>query len=74
MKNKISKKKILGIGMKVATIITVLLVKNSIVFATDDPLAVINNLKNFMYQIIGAIRSNIVIMGNCTNRYGYKIT
>ena len=55
MKKKINKQKLLSIGMKVLTVGAVLVVGNNTVFATDDPLAVINNLKNFMYQIIGAI-------------------
>lgn len=42
---------------------TVLLVGNNTVFATDDPLAVINNLKNFMYQIIGAIGAILLLWG-----------
>ena len=53
MKKKISKQKLLSIG----------LVGNNTVFATDDPLAVINNLKNFMYQIIGAIGAILLLWG-----------
>lgn len=53
MKKKMSKQKL--IGMKVLTVGAVLVFGNSTVFATDNPLAVIDNLKNFMYQIIGAI-------------------
>ena len=47
MKKKISKQKLLSIGMKIFTVGAVLLVGNNTVFATDDPLAVINNLKKF---------------------------
>lgn len=63
MKKKISKQKLLGIGMKVLTVGAVLVVGNNTVFATDDPLAVINNLKNFMYQIIGAIGAILLLWG-----------
>lgn len=63
MKKKISKQKLLSIGMKVLTVLAVLVVGNNTVFATDDPLAVINNLKNFMYQIIGAIGAILLLWG-----------
>ena len=63
MKKKISKQKLLSIGMKIFTVGAVLLVGNNTVFATDDPLAVINNLKNFMYQIIGAIGAILLLWG-----------
>lgn len=63
MKKKISKQKLLSIGMKIFTVGSVLLVGNNTVFATDDPLAVINNLKNFMYQIIGAIGAILLLWG-----------
>ena len=63
MKKKISKQKLLSIEMKIFTVGAVLLVGNNTVFATDDPLAVINNLKNFMYQIIGAIGAILLLWG-----------
>ena len=63
MKKKISKQKLLSIGMKIFTVGAVLLVGNNTVFATDDTLAVINNLKNFMYQIIGAIGAILLLWG-----------
>lgn len=63
MKKKISKQKLLSTGMKVLTVGAVLVVGNNTVFATDDPLAVINNLKNFMYQIIGAIGAILLLWG-----------
>ncbi len=63
MKKKINKQKLLSIGMKVLTVGAVLVVGNNTVFATDDPLAVINNLKNFMYQIIGAIGAILLLWG-----------
>ena len=55
MRIKVNKKRLLGIGLKVITVASVLVIGNNTVFATDNPLAVINNLKDFMYQIIGAI-------------------
>lgn len=63
MKNKINKNRLLGMGMKILTIGTVLVVGNNTVFATDDPLSVINNLKSFMYQIIGAIGAILLLWG-----------
>ena len=36
-------------------VVLLFVLQSSNVFATDDPLSVINNLKDFMYQIIGAI-------------------
>lgn len=61
MKKKMSKQKL--IGMKVLTVGAVLVFGNSTVFATDNPLAVIDNLKNFMYQIIGAIGAILLLWG-----------
>lgn len=63
MKKEISKQKLLSMGMKIFTVGAVLLVGNNTVFATDDPLQVINNLKNFMYQIIGAIGAILLLWG-----------
>ena len=63
MKKKLNKQRLLSMRMQVLTVGTVLLVGNNIVFATDDPLAVINNLKNFMYQIIGAIGAILLLWG-----------
>lgn len=63
MKKKISKQKLLSIGMRIFTVGSVLLVGKNNVFATDDPLTVINNLKNFMYQIIGAIGAILLLWG-----------
>ena len=60
MKNK---KRLLNIGLKIITVVGVLVVGNNIVFATDNPLDVINNLKNFMYQIIGAIGAILLLWG-----------
>ncbi len=63
MKNKINKKKLFNMGMKILTVGAVLVIGNNTVFATDDPLAVINNLKDFMYQIIGAIGAILLLWG-----------
>ena len=63
MKKKLNKKKLLNMGMKVLIVGAVLLVGNNTVFATDDPLAVINNLKNFMFQIIQAIGIILLLWG-----------
>lgn len=63
MKKKLNKRKLLSMGIKVLTVGVVLVVGNNTVFATDDPLAVINNLKNFMYQIIGAIGAILLLWG-----------
>ena len=63
MKNKINNKKLLKIGIKIMVIVAVLVIRNGMVFATDDPLQVINNLKNFMYQIIGAIGAILLLWG-----------
>ena len=63
MKKKISKQKLLNIILKVLVIGIVLVVGNNTVFATNDPLAVINNLKGFMYQIIGAIGAILLLWG-----------
>lgn len=61
---KLNYKKILGIGAKVGTTALVLLARSGIVFgATDDPLSVINNLKNFMFQIISAIGIILLLWG-----------
>ena len=63
MKKNMSKQNLLGITMKILTIGAVLVIGNKVVLATNDPLAVINNLKNFMYQIIGAIGMILLLWG-----------
>lgn len=64
MKKKFNFKRIFSISMKVVIITFVLLMIKNISFgATNDPLAVINNLKNFMYQIIGAIGVILLLWG-----------
>ena len=64
MKNKLKLKRILEIGGKVVGIAFVLLVRNNTVFgATNEPLQVINNLKDFMFQIISAIGVILLLWG-----------
>lgn len=64
MKKKFNLKRIFSISMKVIIITFILLMIKNISFgATNDPLAVINNLKNFMYQIIGAIGVILLLWG-----------
>lgn len=68
MKKKIINKKFIVKVLKRISLIGVTVVglfvgQASQVFATDDPLAVINNLKNFMYQIIGAIGAILLLWG-----------
>lgn len=64
MKKKLNKRKLLSMGIKVLTVGVVLVVGNNTVFATDDPLAVINNFKKlYAYQIIGAIGAILLLWG-----------
>lgn len=44
-------------------VVLLFVLQSSNVFATDDPLSVINNLKDFMYQIIGAIGAILLLWG-----------
>lgn len=61
---KLNYRKILGTGVKIGITALVLVLGNNTVFgATDDPLAVINNLKNFMFQIISAIGVILLLWG-----------
>lgn len=61
---KINKKKILKTSEKVGTTALLLIANSGVVFgATDDPLSVINNLKNFMFQIISAIGVILLLWG-----------
>ena len=63
MKN-LKVRKILRFSLKAILIALVLVLGNNTVFAaTNDPLAVINNLKDFMYQIIGAIGIILLLWG-----------
>ena len=64
MNKNLKLKKIIGIGAKVILIAFVLLVGNNTVFgATDEPLQVINNLKDFMFQIISSIGVILLLWG-----------
>jgi len=64
MKNNLKLKRILEIGTKVIIIAFVLLVGNNTVFgATNEPLQVINNLKDFMFQIISSIGVILLLWG-----------
>jgi len=64
MNKNLKIKRILGIGVKVILIAFVLLVGNNTVFgATDEPLQVINNLKDFMFQIISSIGVILLLWG-----------
>ena len=64
MKNNLKLKRILEIGIKVIIIAFVLLVGNNTVFgATNEPLQVINNLKDFMFQIISSIGVILLLWG-----------
>ena len=64
MKNNLKLKRILEIGTKVIIIAFVLLVGNNSVFgATNEPLQVINNLKDFMFQIISSIGVILLLWG-----------
>lgn len=66
MKNEKNKKinnvliKIGGILLYVALLF---ILQSTNVFATDDPLTVINNLKEFMYQIINGIGAILLLWG-----------
>lgn len=44
-------------------VVLLFVLQSSNVFATDDTLSVINNLKDFMYQIIGAIGAILLLWG-----------
>ena len=64
MKNNLKLKKMLGICAKVVIIAFVLVLGNNNVFgATDEPLQVINNLKDFMFQIISSIGVILLLWG-----------
>ena len=64
MKKKVELKKIFEKGLKIGVPILALVTRSGLVFAeTNDPLAVINNLKNFMFQIISAIGIILLLWG-----------
>jgi len=65
-KNKIMNKKFIvkslkRVGMISATVVALFLGQASQVFATDDPLTVINNLSTFIFSIIRAI--GMILLG-----------
>ena len=61
---KLDKNKIKKIGTKVGVAsVGIISVCSTVFGATDDPLSVINNLKDFMYQIIGAIGLILLLWG-----------
>lgn len=62
-KNKIIKNIAKVIMKTLSSVVILFVLQASRVFATDDPLAVINNLKDFMYQIIGAIGAILLLWG-----------
>ena len=64
MKKILKGKRILNIGTKVGIVALAMILVNSTVFgATNDPLSVINNLKEFMFQIISAIGIILLLWG-----------
>lgn len=60
MKNILRFNKLLIAGIIVLTLVAV---SNVVYGATDNPLSVIDNLKNFMFQIIGAIGAILLLWG-----------
>lgn len=57
-------RKILKISVKAIVIALILVCGNNTVFgATNEPLTVINNLKDFMFQIISAIGVILLLWG-----------
>lgn len=54
-------KKIVKIMAKVTLVAFVLVLGNNTVFGTNDPLTVISNLQNFMFDIIKGI--GVILMG-----------
>lgn len=59
---KIVKRILVKFGVTLLYVVLLFILQSVNVFATDDPLAVINNLKNFMYQIIGAIGAILLLL------------
>ena len=60
---KIVKRILVKFGVTLLYVVLLFILQSVNVFATDDPLAVINNLKNCMYQIIGAIGAILLLWG-----------
>lgn len=64
LKEKFNRKKMLSTGAKIGVTTLALFSRVGTVFgATDDPLTVINNLKDFMFQIISAIGIILLLWG-----------
>lgn len=65
MKNKINKKMIVKLlkrsGLVIGTVIALFVGQATNVFAADEPLAVINNLSNFIFGLIRAV--GMIILG-----------
>ena len=62
-KNKIIKNITKVIMKTLSSVVILFALQASRVFATDNPLTVIDNLKNFMYQIISAIGAILLLWG-----------
>ena len=62
-KNKRIKNIFIKVIFTLLYVVLLFVLQSSNVFATDDPLSVINNLKDFMYQIIGAIGAILLLWG-----------
>lgn len=62
-KNKIIKNIAKVIMKTLSSVVILFVLQASRVFATDNPLTVIDNLKNFMYQIISAIGAILLLWG-----------
>lgn len=62
-KNKIIKNITKVIMKTLSSVVILFILQASRVFATDNPLTVIDNLKNFMYQIISAIGAILLLWG-----------
>lgn len=57
-KNNIKKYKVVLVGVA-----TLLFIKTPIVRAADDPLSVINNLSNFIFEIVRAVGGIMIVFG-----------
>lgn len=58
IKNKF---KVKNLGWKIAFIVLLFVLQASNVFAADDPIAVVNNLSNFVFGLIRAV--GMIILG-----------
>lgn len=62
-KNKKINNVLIKIGGTLLYVALLFILQSTNVFATDDPLTVINNLKDFMYQIINGIGAILLLWG-----------